>query len=341
MPKHLEHSVRGVPCRIVLSEPQADGQQEVPKKIQILRTGIFHDPKYPKPIPVTKDILLSLVKNFKNNVRKIDLAIDYKHDSDDIAAGWFKELELSEDGEGLFAEIDWTKQGAQKLSEKEFRYVSADFQFNYIDNETKENFGPTLLGAGLTNRPVIKGMQPAVELNENSNGNNNGGNMDPKDKEIADLKAKIAELEAKAPKEDAPEMSALKKQLADMTAKCAEYEMASKQAAEKAQLAEKKTKFDTMLSEGKCVEAQRESFMKDDFKAFTDLAQPLKLSEVGNGGDGKGAKGGKEGEEKTAEDELIAFAETKMKENKDLDFGAAFRVALAEKPELAKKYQGI
>ncbi len=51
MIKQHEHSVRGNPYRIVLSEK--DGTTEVPKKIQLVRTGTFYDPKYKKPIEIS------------------------------------------------------------------------------------------------------------------------------------------------------------------------------------------------------------------------------------------------------------------------------------------------
>lgn len=320
---------RACPELIVLSESkETQGKTEVPNKIQLIRVGKFYDEKYKEPVEVTKDILLSFVKNFKNKVRNIDLAIDYKHESDDVAAGWIKDLTLSEDGQSIWAEVEWTPTGAQKLSEKEFRYISADFRYNYKDNETKENHGPTLLGAGLTNRPVIKGMQPAIELNECINNNlQDGGQMDEKDKKIAELEAKIKELLA-AKDSDAAMMGDMKKKLEG-------YEAGEKKAAEEKMLAEKKSAFDKMLSEGKSVEAQREAFMKDDFKKFVELAQPIKLAEAGHGGAGQESN-----TQKDAQDEIIALSEKKIAENKALSRGEAMRLVLAENKELAEKYYG-
>lgn len=326
-----DQSVRGWPVVITLSEPSGLEKPKVPIKIQLIRTGKFYDEKYKDPIEVTKDVLLSFKKNFDKKIRKIDLAIDYKHESDDVAAGWIRDVELSEDGESLWAEVDWTPTGAQKLSEKEFRYVSADFRYNYKDNETKENHGPTLFGAGLTNRPVIKGMQPAIELNENENSNlENGGNMDEKDKKIAELEAKIKELMGK--------MDADGASMGEMKKKLEEYQAGEKKAAEEKMLAEKKGKFDKMLSEAKVCEAQREAFMKDDFAKFTELAQPVKLSETGHGG--QGASGGAVSGEKDIQDQVLELAEKKRQEHKTMSVGESIRVVLSENAELAKQYYG-
>ena len=72
------------------------------------------------------------------------------------------DIYLSENGEELWATVDWTEGGEKSVRRKEYRYLSADFQFNYTDNETLQEYGPTLFGAGLTNRPVVKGMAPTI-----------------------------------------------------------------------------------------------------------------------------------------------------------------------------------
>ena len=67
------------------------------------------------------------------------------------------------------ARVDWTPNGEKILAEKEFRYLSAEFDVDYTDNETPDiSHGTVLLGAGLTNRPVIKRMDAVITLSENS-----------------------------------------------------------------------------------------------------------------------------------------------------------------------------
>lgn len=142
-----------------------EGQSKAPLKVQLLKVGEFHDARY-GVVEITSRTLSQLKENFDKRVRKIDVAIDYSHKSEDVAAGWVKGVSLSDDGMELWADVTWTPNGAKRLADKEFRYLSADFNFNYQDNETQEKFGPVLMGAGLTNRPVVKGMAPAVELHE-------------------------------------------------------------------------------------------------------------------------------------------------------------------------------
>lgn len=330
----MKHSERfkGVPFLIQLAEGDA-----IPEEIQLFKVGKFYDPRYGE-FEITTPMLLSMVNNFKKGVRGIDLAVDFAHDTEGKSAAWFKDVYLSDDGKTLWAKVEWTPSGKDTVKSKEFRYISPDFTNDFMNNETKETFGPTLNGAGLTNRPVIKGMEPIVQLSEVPNINNNtGGNMDPKDQEIADLKKKVADLEAKLAKDpgagnEPDDMMQMKQQLADMTKKCADYEAANKQAAEAQKLAEKKGKFDIMLKEGKVVEAQREPFMKDDMGKFTELAQPLKLSEIGSGGTGDGNKG------KSVIEQVRELAAVKLSEKKAHDLGAAYTMVLSENKELAAEY---
>lgn len=157
MAKPLDHRSFRAPALKLSEAPSQD--------IQLFRVGTFYHPEYGK-FDITPEALKAMETNFKNKIRGIDIAIDYKHDSEDIAAGWIKELYLSSDGKELWAKVDWTPKGSQVLGEKEFRYISPDFTFNYQDNESLKKFGPVLLGAGLTNRPTIKNMEPVVQLSE-------------------------------------------------------------------------------------------------------------------------------------------------------------------------------
>lgn len=137
------------------------------RKMQILRTGTFTDPRY-GTFPITPKMLNEMVKNFSEGVRGVIPSLDYKHESDDIAAGWFHKLYTKQDGSDLelWAEIEMTPRGEKTLSDKEFGYISADFDSDYCDNEKGTKHGCVLLGAGLTNRPVIKRMESVIELSE-------------------------------------------------------------------------------------------------------------------------------------------------------------------------------
>lgn len=288
---------------------------------QVLKTGSFSDKRYRK-FTIDRKYLSSLKENFTKNVRKIDLAVDYKHDSDSVAAGWVEDVKLEENGKqaALFIKVKWTPAGEKKLAEKEFRYLSADISDDYEDNETGKKHGPTLLGAGLTNRPVIKGMQPVVQLSE-------GDVMDLKEaqEKIETLEKQLAEAK------QSTEVKDLQKKLSEQSEQIKKFQE-EKDAAEKAQkLAEKKAEFQKLLSEKKACPAQEEAFLKGDMVEFMKNAQPLpSTAAAGSGKEGGGASG-------TPDEQIKKLAESKMIDNKGMTFAEAINKVREEKPELWKQ----
>lgn len=151
----------------------AEIDDEVSERVELLRCGTFSFSPT-EQLEITPELMQSFVKNFNDNVRGVDLAIDYAHENKSIAAGWIKKLSYDAKKKKLFADVKWTPAGKKVLADKEFRYLSAEFHTNYTDNETNSFHGPTLLGAGLTNRPFVKGMEAVTQLSEENPGTGNG-----------------------------------------------------------------------------------------------------------------------------------------------------------------------
>jgi len=325
---------------IKLGEMAFVGPEHISDDIQILRVGtFFHEGQ---AIQVKKKDLKNMIKNHESNVRGIDLMLDFSHNSDGEAAAWFQTIYLSEDEKELWAKVDWTEGGANAVREKKYRYISADFNFAYKDNETLKEYGPTLLGAGLTNRPVVKKMNPTILSEDKKTTQYQEG-----EKMEDELKKKNAELEEenknlkKKLEEKSKELS--EDETAKREAKLQEREDAVKLSEEKIESdkveAIKKGKFDTMLSEGKSVEAQREAFMNDDMEKFVEnAAKPgdINLSETGHGKNGSESKSDNDSET-PAQDEVMKLAEKKSKEDK-IDLGDAISFVLSEDSKLADKY---
>lgn len=336
--------------------------------VQILRVGEFiHPDSTIGKVIVTSEMLSQMVTNFQNNVRGIDIAIDYKHESDDIAAGWVREVFLSEDGMELWARVDWTPAALKKLADKEFRYLSADFHMNYKHNETLQEYGPTLFGAGLTNRPVVKNMRPAVELQEAKKELKPKGEKMPEEKpedkkpemmpedkdqfmyagkkldELSgdEIKYAMKKLEdkLKSLEGEKKEMSEEKKEEVVVEA---EKEVEAPKAAapveevkEDVKLSEKKSTFDNLVKAGRAVEAQRDAFMTDDMVKFAELAQPINLSESGSDAVKK-----EEQINADPQDAVLALARKKLSEaNGKLTLDAAISMVLSENNDLHKKYR--
>jgi len=165
-------------------------------EIEVLTEGLWEHELYGE-IEITPEDINLFVENFNNKARKIDIAVDQEHNPELGAAGWFKQLEkvVEEGVTKLKAVVEWTEMGADLLSKGIYKYFSPEFDFEYEDYETHEQFENVLLGGGLTNRPYFKSLAP-VQLSENvfadvvSNLDKKGGeNIMTKE----ELKAKLEE----------------------------------------------------------------------------------------------------------------------------------------------------
>jgi len=317
--------------RIQLGEP-GEGFEEVPQRVQLMRTCSFFHDRYGK-VDITRKMFDEMKANFESKVRGIDLMIDYAHDSEREAAGWIKGLEIVENlelGEDqLWAIVDWTPTGRRTLSDKEFAYLSADFDPAYKDNENPtKTFGTVLLGAGLTNRPVIKKMQPAIQLSEYSQTNNKESKMTEEQMKAAeDQLAKVNTLMADmgvASVEDLMKMiQELKAANTDMT--------------ETAQLSERKIQLSELFSKGKITKAQHDAAIElkgEVFNGFVKLAElneGIKTKEVGGVGETPKT------DTTDPEDKVIELSEAMAKEKK-IDISSAIKIVLSENKELKNAY---
>jgi phage I-like protein len=294
-----------------------------------------------------------MIKNFSEKIRGIDLMIDFSHNSEGEAAGWIKNLNLSDNGDQLWAVVDWTPTGKKSLENKSFKYISADFSFNYKDNEKRNNHGPTLFGAGLTNRPVVKAMSPIV-LSEGINQLSEVDKMNEEKKE--EIKEKIEEVklnemdEVLDEKEGYESLEDQLQALKDLLLKkdeelialrgilfLCENEKEERLAEMKKDkvLDEKNQAFDQKLSEGLVVEAQRTPFIDGDMDKFLSLQHEIKLSEAGNSATMTNAITKENFEEK-----IIELAEKRSKEN-SIPLDIAIGIELKENKEIMKHYNSI
>lgn len=355
MPKMIERGFFS--AEIKLSDPKAGMPAAIDPAVQILRVGAFNHPKYGE-FQITALILAEMKSNFDSGIRGIDIALDYFHDSDKEASGWLKSLELREDGTELWGEVDWTPKARKMLSEREVRYFSPDFAFEWTDPETEKTYQNVLFGGGLTNRPFVKDMAAIVASEKKgetmtlaelekmvlklSEGNSDlAAKHAELQKAHADLLEKHGALQKKLDDADADEdedddssddepkdLDSAKKMLGEMKAKLAEYAENAKKAEEAKQMAEKKSKFQVMLTEGKACAAQEAAFMKGDMEEFVKLSEPVNLGGKGHGGGSKegGAKGDRD-------DRVLKLAEEKVKADPKLKMHDAIVLANKEVKE--------
>lgn len=309
---------------IQLSEPGV-----VPKEVQVLRVGKFNHPKY-GVFEITSQTLAEMKANFDKKVRGIDTAFDYFHDSDKEASAWVNDLLLKENGTELWAHVAWTPKAEKKLAERELRYFSPDFAFQWKDPESGTTHKNVLFGGGLTNRPFVKEMKAIVANEQGEEMNLDQALARVKEVEAQNLKlsedvaAKEKELTDMQPK--ASKAEELEKQIAALQAELAKVKESEgalmtekKKLEEQAQLAEKEKEFNVLLTEGKACAAQKDAWMKGDMKAFVQLAEKVNLNGSGHTHDNDGKTG-----------DVIKLAEEKMKANPKLSKGEAIEMVLKE-----------
>lgn len=129
-------------------------------EIQIMRAWKWNHPMYWE-INITPETLSDVKKNFDEQARGIDLAVDENHESNHKALGWFREL-TKKGKDSLFATIELTKKGAELLSEGAYKYFSPEIVFNKQDEESWKSIKNLLIGGAFTNRPFFKAMQPLL-----------------------------------------------------------------------------------------------------------------------------------------------------------------------------------
>lgn len=159
----------------------ANDAGDLPEEIEVLMTGMWDAP-YHGVFMITPQDLQQYVDNFNSDVRAssstIGLPIDYEHDADGGAAGWITGLRIAaasdptlaaQGTQSLWASVTWTPPGAEAVQGGVYKFISPEFcPEAYVDPEGQlEPLDNVFIGAGLTNRPLLKGLQP-VSASERS-----------------------------------------------------------------------------------------------------------------------------------------------------------------------------
>lgn len=231
-------------------------------------------------INITKEILESFERNFNDKVYGVDISIDFDHETRE-AAGWLNSVYLSYDKDKLLGEVKWTPKGALALKDKEFRYFSPEFNLNYVHPHTGKEYGATLLGGALVNRPFLK-MDAIVSLKHKDNGgvkmdtiamSEHNAKVSGLEKDIANFKLSESKMqdEVKKLKEDNKKLSDENTSLKD--------EMEKK---------EKQAIFEKLFKDEKINKAQYDALIEG--KGLVDvlsLSEKMNTNPKGNGGAGE------------------------------------------------------
>lgn len=240
-----------------------------PYVIEVARVVKGFHPAYGEVV-ITEDDLLSFKNNFEAGVVGVDISIDFDHETRE-AAGWIKELFLSEDNKVLLAGVKWTPKGALSLSNREFRYFSPEFNRNWVHPHTGIAHGPTLLGGGLVNRPFLK-MEAIVSMKDKQL--NGGSNVETI--KLSDHNAKVGELENEI---TTLKLSEEKAKTAISGLKADNEKLSDELKTLKAEIAEKErvAEINQLFSENKINQAQKDAMLEG--KSLVDV---LKLGDALN-----------------------------------------------------------
>lgn len=135
---------------------------EAPTRILVVPAGTVQTQKgsFVMDAAAARDLIADL------SATSVDLPIDYEHQTmggeyasptgQAPASGWMKSFRWVE-GEGLYAEVEWTEAGRERLAAKEYRYLSPVVIIRKTDRRVM-----ALHSAALTNKPAIVGMPALV-----------------------------------------------------------------------------------------------------------------------------------------------------------------------------------
>jgi phage I-like protein len=125
-----------------------------PEWIKILPLGQVNLGDDREPFRTDSDTLTGVQAHWQD--RGIDMVIDYEHQTmmgiEAPAAGWIRELDTREDG--LWARVDWTPNAYDRITNREYRYISPVVELDESRNLTG------LLNVALTNYPAINNLDP-------------------------------------------------------------------------------------------------------------------------------------------------------------------------------------
>ncbi len=139
------------------------GSEPAPRsRITVARLGKYSDPRYGKFEIGEADFegwQRNLASTFGGKV-----AVDWDHSSDrgrgTEASAWITALERQ--GKDVIADVEWTPRGAAAIRDKSYQFISPTYTEHYKD-ETGTDRGRALIGAALTNRPVLRQL-PTLSL---------------------------------------------------------------------------------------------------------------------------------------------------------------------------------
>ncbi|MFI8696756.1 phage protease [Dietzia maris] len=275
---------------------KADSNGQVPTTINLLKAGTWNTPWHGS-FELSGEDLEEMAANFAEGVGLVvedqpKAPINEGHNMGGKASGWIKRIYVRavNGTASLMGDVEWTPAAIQAIKDKEYAYISPEFnprgcpwedpeqEFTFVDN--------VLTGAALTNIPLFKKLQPitasrvpptkavkASRGSEESDKSNQGERMNVEElraKEVKDLtdeeKQFLVDNKAELTAEERTNLGLTDdgddeaaKAAAEAEAKAkADKEAADAAAAEEARKAEEATKIEASAIAGRVSELEKQ-----------------------------------------------------------------------------------
>ena len=160
--------------------------------------GEFYDKRYGR-VSITPDKIKQMADNF-GKCPAYDVPVKLGHSDGAKSPGKVIGVQAKDTGLEITMLVD--ADTAKAINDKQYRYMSAEFDEDYHDKKTGEKVGAVLLGAALVNQPAHPYVAPLVLADNlpqfDSENKNIPERNDNTMNELDDLKLQLSDLKAQA-----------------------------------------------------------------------------------------------------------------------------------------------
>lgn len=183
----------------------------------LLPVGEFYDKRYGR-VSITPEKVQQMAENFGKRPA-YEVPVKLGHSDGAKSPGKVIGVEAKDNGLEITMSVD--SETAKAINDKQYRYMSAEFDEDYHDKKTGERVGAVLLGAALVNQPAHPYVAPLVLADDIEGNDNSMSELEDLRLQLSDMKAQKAQAEAelKAEREKhSKEAEESAKKLADIEA---------------------------------------------------------------------------------------------------------------------------
>ena len=197
----------------------------------LLPVGEFYDKRYGR-ISITQSEIQQMADNF-GKCPAYEVPVKIGHSDGAKSPGKVIGVEAKPEGLEITMLVD--EETAQAINDKQYRYMSAEFDEDYHDKKTGDKVGAVLLGAALVNQPAHPYVAPLViaddihsHESEPENPETKSERKDENMSELEDLKLQLSDMKAQKAQSDS-ELKTIREQSEETAKKLSELEAQNKE----------------------------------------------------------------------------------------------------------------